>query len=129
MFSLVAVAPSCAWSVGVQLQIHVPSDLAVKADIVETSWHRPTLQDSSAQNGCRGNTICPQTRGKNQLQMQLGQTATGAAVDQPLNLGFNAHLSLARSYLPTFLIIYLGWPFSEHPPTKPCHFLPLLPCS
>ena len=46
--SLVAVALGCVWFVGAQLQIQVSSDLAVKADIVETSWHCPTLQDSSA---------------------------------------------------------------------------------
>ena len=47
MLSLLAVTLGCAWFVGVQLQIQVSSDLGVKADIVETSWHCPTLQDSS----------------------------------------------------------------------------------
>lgn len=43
MLSLVAVVLGCVWFVGVQLQIQVSSDLAVQADIIETSWHCFTL--------------------------------------------------------------------------------------
>ena len=45
MLSLVAVALGCVWFVGVLLQIQVSSDLAVKPDIVEASWHCPALQN------------------------------------------------------------------------------------
>lgn len=79
--------------------------------------------------GTHGWYHLPQTRGKNQLQMQLEEPAPGAAVDQSLTLSYNTHLSLARLCLPTFLIIYLGCLFSEPPPTKPCHFLPLIHCT
>lgn len=48
MLSPVAVALGCVWFARMQLLIQVSSDLAVKADIVETSLHCPALQDSSA---------------------------------------------------------------------------------
>lgn len=48
--------------------------------------------------------------------MQLEQTATGTAADQSLDLSFNVHQG---PFFSAFLIIYLGWPFSEPPPTKP----------
>lgn len=79
MLSLFAVALGCVWFAWVQLQSQVSSELALKADVVESSLRCPTFQDSSAWKARTGDTICPKLEGrtscrcswKNQLQEQL----------------------------------------------------------